>query len=507
MSSRIAALRSGRAVVAISCLLLIVLPLLFLAGSYVYEAAVVWNIRRDLDGLAQKANAPSATDQALALPALNELGRSGRVLIRRLDREGGVLLQTDTGRLAIDASLLGLIAEGILNGLWTPSMVRDLAEIDRDFGPLAARPEVRQALSGQRTFAVRETPSNKVVVVQLAVPLASGGALYLERGSRRGLRQLFLVRHELLKLVLYQSVFALLLGIFLSRHLLHPLQRMARAARRYPKEPLGDARLLSRPDELGELARAIAALTEDLEKRRRTTADLGADVAHEFKNPLATITASVELLSSRTDGVSPERIQMVADHIQEAVTRLRRSLDALLSLLRLEATLNDEPREPVAYAELLDDILADYRRDPRYADFTLRVDCAADLEHVHIVPHRWEEMLRNVLDNALVQPMTQREVQIQARRDGDTVITTVRDFGPGVSVGNRSKIFRRFFSQRPDGAPPGTGLGLSIVQAVVTAHGGQVEVRDPETGPGAVFVMTLHQYLPSTNSPAPAEDA
>lgn len=140
-----------------------------------------------------------------------------------------------------------------------------------------------------------------------------------------------------------------------------------------------------------------------------------------------------------------------------------------------------------------------------YAGFTLRAECVGDVGVASIGPHRWEEVLRNVLDNALVQPMTQREVVIQARREGDTVITTVRDFGPGVSAGNRSKIFRRRFTQRPDGAPPGTGLGLSIVQAVVAAHGGSVEVRGPESGPGALFVLTLGQYLPSASSPAPRD--
>jgi signal transduction histidine kinase len=121
----------------------------------------------------------------------------------------------------------------------------------------------------------------------------------------------------------------------------------------------------------------------------------------------------------------------------------------------------------------------------------LRAECAADVGLVNIVPHRIEEMLRNILDNALVQPMERREVVLRAEREGDTVTTTVRDFGPGVSPGNRDKIFRRFFSQRPAGGPPGTGLGLSIVTAVLSAHGGKAWVRDPDEGPGALFVLTM----------------
>jgi signal transduction histidine kinase len=89
-----------------------------------------------------------------------------------------------------------------------------------------------------------------------------------------------------------------------------------------------------------------------------------------------------------------------------------------------------------------------------------------------------------------VQPSQRKEIVVRARADGAAVVTTVTDFGPGVSEGNREKIFRRFFTQRPEGAPPGTGLGLSIVQAVAEAHGGRVDVSSPP-GEGATFQVSL----------------
>ena len=495
MSRVPAALTSARAMVMTGCLLLISLPLFFLAFAYGYETLVLSGARRDLTTIAQEVTSlpKEAQDAALSPEALGLLGRRGKVLAFLIGRDGSVLAGSGTAREAMDASLIGSLAERLLGSLWAEPRVEDLDQIERELGPLSGRAEVHKALAARRTFAVQLAPSGHAVLVRLAVPLPDGKVLYLSRGSKRGLRQLLLMRHELLKVILYQSAFALLLGGILNRRLLYPLSRLARAARRYPEVPLGDPQLLARKDELGELARSIRALADDLEARRAATADLGADVAHEFKNPLATIAASVELLGARAEGASPERVKLVAEHIEDAVGRLRRSLDALLSLLRLEATLRSEPREPVDYAELLSDILDDYRRDPRYAGFTLRAECAPEVGTVRIVPHRWEELLRNLLDNALVQPMERREVVIRASRTDDGVLTTVRDFGPGVSPGNRDKIFRRFFTQRPDGAPPGTGLGLSIVQAVAAAHGGQVTVGDPQDGdgPGALFAVTL----------------
>jgi signal transduction histidine kinase len=100
--------------------------------------------------------------------------------------------------------------------------------------------------------------------------------------------------------------------------------------------------------------------------------------------------------------------------------------------------------------------------------------------------------LRNLLDNALVQPTTRRELILRAFATSDEVITEVQDFGPGIPAADKDKIFRRFFTRRPAGTPAGTGLGLSIVQSIARAHGGQVTVfSEPEKG--ATFRVTANR--------------
>ena len=99
-------------------------------------------------------------------------------------------------------------------------------------------------------------------------------------------------------------------------------------------------------------------------------------------------------------------------------------------------------------------------------------------------------MLRNLIDNALVQPAADRRIILGARVDEATLVTSVRDAGPGISPENQAQIFRRFFTQRPPGVPPGTGLGLSIVESVAHAHGGRVEVAS-QPGQGATFRVIL----------------
>src|SRR5204862_6454191 len=151
--------------------------------------------------------------------------------------------------------------------------------------------------------------------------------------------------------------------------------------------------------------------------------------------------------------------------------------DDLMALLRLDHAIAAEPRGPVATGSLLEELAEQYRRDPRAAGWTFTVEAtaAAAATSPVINRHRWEEMLRNLIDNALVQPAAERHIVLGARLEKGVLVTSVRDAGPGISAENQGKIFRRFFTQRPPGVAPGTGLGLSIVQSVAQAHGARVD--------------------------------
>jgi signal transduction histidine kinase len=146
------------------------------------------------------------------------------------------------------------------------------------------------------------------------------------------------------------------------------------------------------------------------------------------------------------------------------VARLQQALDDLLRLLRIEEELFAEQRDRVQYAQLIEQVLAEYRREPRCADWTLRADVAPDVEEVWLVSERWMELLRNLIDNALIQPATRREVVVSARRTPSEIITRVIDFGPGIPLADKDKIFRRFFTRRPPGGPRSSGCGYARVR-------------------------------------------
>jgi two-component system sensor histidine kinase ChvG len=465
-------------------LALLLLPLLLIAVAGVYEGRVAEGER---EALARAAAAIAATDEARPA-ARTQLALRAHAIVARLDARGQVVERLSGAGATLESSGIGALGERLLAG-----RVQDhpLERADAALPPWTEREEVRAALAGQRAFGSYLTPAGDARLVTLAEPLPGGGARYLVTGSHRGIRRLAVARRQLAQLFLYEVVLATPLVLLFAWRIIRPLERLARAARRYPAAPLADAALVARRDEIGALSRTLARMADDLDARRRAAADLGADIAHEFKNPLATIAASAELLTSATPP-SPERLRLVSDTIGASVERLRRSIDELLRLLRLEQALPDEAREPTPLGPFLRAVADEYARDPRAAGWRFDVEAAPDAEALAPALNRarFTELLRNLIENALVQPPAEKRIVLAARREDGEVVISVRDHGPGLSPENQSRVFTRFFTQRPEGAPPGTGLGLSIVDSVARAHGGRVAIRS-EPGKGAEFLVIL----------------
>jgi signal transduction histidine kinase len=461
-------------------LALVLLPSLLIAIAWIYEHYAAGS---HSDALARLAAATVAPGGA----SLDQLAAREGAVIAQLDADGHVVRRTAPMLLAHSA--IGSVGEKLVGEPGGQTVDR----ADAQLPPWTERDEVRAALAGTRAFGQHLTPDGSAMLLTLAEPLPGGGARYLLSGSHRGIRRLVLVRKQLLELVVYEIVLALPLVAVFAFGLVRPLEKLGAAARRYPATPLADPKLYARRDEIGALARTLTDMAEDLDTRRRAAAELGADIAHEFKNPLATIAASAELLVT-SPALTPERVDLCARSINESVDRLRRSIDDLMGLLRLEQAIAAEAREPVAYGPFLEELTDEYRRDPRAAGFTFAVEVSA--EAAACAPllnrRRWQELLRNLVDNALVQPADDRRIVLGARVERGALVTSVRDFGPGISAENQRHVFRRFFTQRPPGVPPGTGLGLSIVESVAHAHGARVDVTsDAGPGKGAEFRVTL----------------
>jgi two-component system sensor histidine kinase ChvG len=470
--------RSARIAIAMTSLLLVLLPLVLLAVAWIYEGTIVHLYEGELARVADEAAAQPPADWS-------KLAAKHGVWLRRIEN-GAVTADSQTSSLATFNSSIGGAVEAALSLVDADTPFEPLARVD---APLEGRDELQQALTTGSATAARPTDSGQTVVVSVARRLSDGSVLLLERASHRGVRQLLLTRRQLGKLMLYQVFFALAAGVVLARWLVRPLERLTARAQAYPSQALAEPSLLKRPDEVGQLARAFTELTRQLEQRRLETVNLAADVAHELKNPLATISAASELIATTKDA-SPDKRERMHGAILESVERLRHTTDGLLSLVRLEATLGQAPRDALDYGAWLDALLDTYRSSPQHAGFSFQLD-AQGCGTVNVSAEAWASLLRNLLDNAAVQPSATRVVRVRARREGGALLTDVTDFGPGVSEGNRDKVFQRFFTARPEGTARGTGLGLALVSTIAASHGGSVELLAPVAGEGATFRVTI----------------
>lgn len=463
-------MRSVRRTIVAVVLLIVAAPFVLLGLAQVYERALVAGERARLEALAQRVDgAPETAWRALAA--------TNSVWLRRFDAQGRLTFDSETSQVAQTSSPMSRA----IDWLWPAASAP----------PTVGRAEL-QALAPTATST--ETHDGRAVVVRVPLRRADGSTLALDTVLRRGIRQLVLVRLELAKLVFLQTLVALAAGLVLARALVRPLEKLADGARQFPVKPVADPELLSRRDELGDVARALDEVVGSLDARWRETVALAGDLTHEFKNPLATIAAAAERLAEAKE-LTPEKRAEWTRRIAEAVQRLQVSTEALLAEVREADRVRTARREAVDYASWLERLLDGYRHDPRWAAVRFELQVAGDVGNVRLDVDGWAMALRNLLDNALVQPARNPVVRLEVSRVGSRVQTDVSDLGPGVSEGNREKVFQRFFTQRPEGTPRGTGLGLAIVRAVAQAHGGDVTLLPSDPARGACFRLTVDAAL------------
>ena len=379
--------------------------------------------------------------------------------------------------------------------------IADYVEPDRD--TRAAWTEVAVAsASGTARDTMRAAP-DRIVIISAAAPLppppvdglAPGVAPpYATVQLTRDTRDITgLVRAERLAtfyVFLFVLAASLLLSTYLASTIVRPLRRLAGAAQRVR---LGRARDVTVPrfnqrrDEIGQLARALSDMTLTLRDKIDATEAFAADVAHEIKNPLASLSSAVDTF---TRVANPTLQAQLLDVIRADVGRIDRLITDIADASRLDAELSRTRFDAVDLAAEVGEVVAGYgvMRVAR----GVTVVCRATPARVWGDAGRLAQVARNLIDNAASFSPDGGVVSVGvARQDGDVVVT-VDDDGPGVPADNRDDIFRRFYSERPPGEDFGrhSGLGLAIARTIVDAHDGTIVVTDRPSG-GARFVVTL----------------
>jgi two-component system, OmpR family, sensor histidine kinase ChvG len=334
-----------------------------------------------------------------------------------------------------------------------------------------------------------------ILSTQVKVSGAEPAILLTDNNARDIRRIVRAERARLSQIILAAILFSVLLSLFLGRTIVQPLQQLAQAAMRVRMGRERDVivpRLPNRVDEIGTLARAVSDMSQALQQRIDETEAFAADVAHELKNPLASLNSAVETLRTVT---KPELRKQLQDIISDDVRRLDRLISDISELSRIDARLARVKLEKIDIGDLITGLL-DLRKT-RNNTSNVSIAYAKPAAHSTAVigePSQLGRVIDNLLDNAISFSPAGGVVRVAATRDGDNVLIMVDDDGPGIPEAAHEAIFERFHSDRPQDEAFGqhSGLGLAICRTIINGHGGLIKVAPRAAGlRGARLIVRL----------------
>jgi two-component system sensor histidine kinase ChvG len=484
------------------------IPLILLAGSLFFLDSYRRQLLNERFNLARieaqiTAEALAGASRARQEALLIQIGREQRMRLRIFDAEGE--LWADSFALAPPSFVLGdpvaapfpqdfargmdRVADFLVGANAPPDYVEP-ANPDADAWPEL----VRAREQGRTQIELRRAP-DRTPVITAAAPVGLNGATLLTTRNAADITEAVRdARSSLLLLIALALAVSIVLSLYLARTIIEPLRRLGRAA---VQVRLGRARevevprMQERGDEIGVLAGAVSDMTAALRQRIDAVEAFAADVAHELKNPLASMRSASESLSRVEDPALRAQLLEVAQH---DVRRIDRLVTEIAEASRIDAELSRATFEPVDLARLIDNLVR--ARDDRGLNAGRRIEiaCATNAARVLGVPLRIERIVENLLDNAVSFSPEGGVITVSLARADGRIRASVCDEGPGIPASEREKVFARFHSVRPEteGFGDHSGLGLAIARTIAEAHDGSLVVADrPDGRSGACLVLEL----------------
>lgn len=353
----------------------------------------------------------------------------------------------------------------------------------------SVRPTIVRELQAGRTVSGTTTLNGKDAVL-VGIPTADGGGVVgVRKVADIAAANAELVRWIIIALLI-GLVVATLAGILLARRLGRPLSRLAGSARELAAGRRGVAIADEPVAEIEDIAQALRGLDSALSVSEDRQREFLLSVSHEIRTPLTAIRGYAEALA---DGViDPADVAGVGGTLTAEADRLRRFLDDLLELARLEA--DDFALDPqrLDARGTVERAVAAWSGAASRAGVVLRVEIPNDPLLVTTDEMRLRQVVDGLIENALRVTPEGAPVVVAARGGGDGIQVTVRDGGPGLSAADYAIAFERgaLHARYRDVRSVGTGLGLSIANRLVARLGGSITVGPAPEG-GAAFSVAL----------------
>jgi two-component system, OmpR family, sensor histidine kinase ChvG len=282
----------------------------------------------------------------------------------------------------------------------------------------------------------------------------------------------------------------LIFSFVLSRYFIKPIQNLVsytKVIKEKSQIKTNIDNLKNRNDEVGLLSNSLDDMTNELQKRVTHAENFSTDLVHEIRNPLASLKSASEILQDTNN--SDQRLKLL-NILSHDVQRIERLITDYSQMLKDEVALSKEKMKKINIEPIIQSVVDDYNNIYNVKK-NIKINYKNDGKNSYLIngiENRIEQIIANLLDNSISFSSTGRNIFVNVSNSSNReIIVKITDEGQGFKEKDTSKIFKRFYSNRPDKFGEHSGLGLNIVKNLVDLHEGQILASNRLDREGAVI--------------------
>tara|TARA_B110001452_G_scaffold264837_1_gene268521 strand:+ start:28 stop:1551 length:1524 start_codon:yes stop_codon:yes gene_type:complete len=303
----------------------------------------------------------------------------------------------------------------------------------------------------------------------------------------------------IIRTVLAVALVILIFSLFLNKYILKPiglLVKFSEAIKKKSNKNIDIKNFFVREDEIGKLTRSIDEMTKELQKRTTRAESFSNDLAHEIRNPLASLKSASELLDKTTAKMESEKLLKIINHDAERIERL---ITDYSQMLKDEASWSREQMSKINLIEIISNVADDFRQDLKNQNKQIQIKIKNKIVSkngyfILGIESRLEQVIANLLDNSISFSDEDNKIEIKIEETSSNLVILIKDEGPGFSETSPQKIFKRFYSNRPKSFGKHSGLGLNIVKNIVELHEGTISASNRVNKKGAQVEVLLPKF-------------
>ena len=303
-------------------------------------------------------------------------------------------------------------------------------------------------------------------------------------------------KNFIIRTVMAIALVILIFSLFLNKYILKPIKflvNFTESIKNKSDENINIKNFYVREDEVGKLTKSIDEMTKELQKRTNRAETFSSDLAHEIRNPLASLKGASELLDKSHEKNDREKLLRIINHDVERIERL---ITDYSQMLKDEASLSREKMDNIDLHKIVNNVVEDFKQDlvnrGRKIDIKINTYNKNGKSFMFVgIENRIEQVIANLLDNAISFSSDNKVIDINLSETSKSYVLIIKDQGPGFSETSTNKIFKRFYSNRPKNFGEHSGLGLNIVKNIVELHKGRVAASNRIDSNGAQIEILL----------------